>query len=109
VLRNLFEEVGWERDVAEHPVLLRSELRELRRPLDTWELLDQTVAAAQPRRSWTRRAIDWLTGKPVKPVMPVAAELSSSDGDQLGPTAGETGQGTRRRETRRLDDVMAGS
>jgi hypothetical protein len=65
VLRNLGDEVGWERDLADDPELLRPALREARRLLDTWELLDPAVAAAQPRRSRLQRAVDWLTGRPL--------------------------------------------
>ena len=54
VLRNLFDEVVWERDLADHPEVLREELRELRPLLSAWELLDPVVAAAQPRRTRLR-------------------------------------------------------
>ena len=64
VLRNLFEEVGWEQDLAQDPELLREELRALDGLLDAWKLHDPIVDAAQPRQSWPRRAWNWITGRP---------------------------------------------
>jgi hypothetical protein len=60
VLRNLFEEVGWQQDLAEDPKLLREELQKARRLLEAWERLDAGVADTQPRRGWLRRAADRL-------------------------------------------------
>lgn len=40
VLRNLFEEVGWDKDLAEDSDTLQEELSELRPLLAAWELLD---------------------------------------------------------------------
>ena len=68
VLRNLFEEVGWHKDLADDPELLRHELHELQRLLGAWELLDPHVAATQPRRTWFQRAVDWLVGRPVQTI-----------------------------------------
>lgn len=96
VLRNLFEEVGWEHDLADHPELLRVELRELRRLLTAWELLDPIVAATQPHRSWLRRAIDWLKGRPIEPVVPVEVVL--------GPASG----GDRDERVQQVEDVVVG-
>ena len=48
VLRNLFEEVGWHKDLAEDTDTLQEELPELRQLLAAWELLDPDVAAALP-------------------------------------------------------------
>lgn len=62
ILRNLFEEVGWEQELADNPEMLREELRELRRLVSAWELLDPVVATAQPRRNWLSRAVAVLTG-----------------------------------------------
>ena len=62
VLRNLFEDTGWHKDLAEDPDMLREELRELRHRVATWQLLDPTVAAAQPRRNWLQRVIAAITG-----------------------------------------------
>lgn len=67
ILRNLFEEVGWEQELAEDPEMLREELRELRRLVCTWELLDPVVAAAQPRRNWLSRAGAVMTGVSLAP------------------------------------------
>lgn len=50
VLRNLFEEIGWEDDLARDPEMLREELRELRSLLAGWERLDPVVAT-RPRRT----------------------------------------------------------
>lgn len=63
VLRNLFEETGWHKDLAEHPDMLREELRELRHHLATWQQLDPAIAAAQPRRTWLQRTIAAITGR----------------------------------------------
>ena len=72
VLRNLFEEVGWQKDLAEDPAMLREELRELRWLLTAWELLDPSFSAAQPRRNWFLRRLDRLTGQHLPPpVMPI--------------------------------------
>lgn len=79
LVRNLFEEVGWQTDLAEDPDMLREELRELRRLLIAWELLDPVVAAAQPHRSWFLRVIDWLTGRPPEPVVPIADSSAGPD------------------------------
>ena len=80
VLRNLFEEVGWQTDLAEDPEMLRGELRELRRLIGAWELLDPFTAAAQPHRSWIRRFIAAITGTPPEPVLRSADGAMSSDG-----------------------------
>jgi hypothetical protein len=63
VLRNLFEEIGWQEDLAEDPEILREELRKLRQHVTAWQLLDPVVIAAQPRRSWFQRAIAAITGR----------------------------------------------
>ncbi len=68
VLRNLFEEVGWERDLAEDPALLRQELLELRRLLAEWEHLDPVVAETRRGRRLFRRVVDWLAGRPGGPL-----------------------------------------
>lgn len=73
VLRNLFEEVGWEHDLAKDPEMLQEELRELRWLLVGWELLDPVVAATQPRRTWRQRTVDWMTGRRPAPVVPAPA------------------------------------
>lgn len=70
VLRNLFEEVGWQRELAADPALLRAELAELRRLVTAWELLDPVVAATQPRRSRLRRAFDAILGRCPQSVRP---------------------------------------
>jgi hypothetical protein len=80
VLRNLFEEVGWQTDLADDPEMLRGELRELRRLVAAWELLDPLTASAQPYRSWIQRFIAAITGTPPEPVVPLADGTSSSDG-----------------------------
>jgi hypothetical protein len=67
VLRNMFEEVGWHRDLAEDPDLLQDELSEVRQLLIDWERLDPLVAAAQPRPSWLRRVGHWLKGSRPQP------------------------------------------
>ena len=69
VLRNFFEEVGWQRDLAADPELHRAELAELRRLVTAWELLDPAVADAQPRRGRLRRAIDAILGRRPEPVL----------------------------------------
>ena len=79
ILRNLFEEVGWQKDMASDPEVLREELRELRALLIAWELLDPVVAAEQPRRGWLRRAADLLMGRPPEPVVPVPSEREGLD------------------------------
>ena len=62
VLRNLFEEVGWHKDLADDTDTLQEELPELRQLLAAWELLDPDVAAALPRRGRMRRIVDWFRG-----------------------------------------------
>lgn len=79
VLRNLFEEVGWQKDLAEDPELLHDELRELRRLVAAWELLDP-FAAAQPSRTWIQRFGEAITGTASEPVVPLTDGPMSSDG-----------------------------
>lgn len=57
VLRNLFEEVGWERDLAEDPAALRAELGALHRLLDQWDQL-AAEPTSPPRRGLLRRLRD---------------------------------------------------
>lgn len=78
VLRNLFEEVGWQRDLAAHPQLLRAELAELRRLVTAWELLDPVVADAQPQRSWLRRTVDLILGRRPEALLPETASTHIS-------------------------------
>lgn len=72
VLRNLFEEVGWQRDLVEDPGLLREELRELRRLLASWERLEPAATGAAPGPDWLRRAARAATGRSPRPA-PVTA------------------------------------
>ena len=81
VFRNLFEEVGWQKDLAEAPEMMRDELRELRRLVAAWELLDPLVAAAQPSRTWIQRLRTAITGTAPEPVVALAAEPMSGNGD----------------------------
>lgn len=62
VLRNLFEEVGWHKDLAEDIDTLQEELSEARQLLAAWELLDPEVVAALPHRGRIRRILDWFAG-----------------------------------------------
>jgi hypothetical protein len=80
VLRNLFEEVGWQKDLAEDPEMLRGELRELRRLVAAWELLDPLVAAAQPSRTCIERFRAAITGTAPEPLVALADGPMSSDG-----------------------------
>jgi hypothetical protein len=73
VLRNLFEEVGWQRDFAEDPALLREELAELRHLVRTWERLEPPAADHAPRPSWLRRAAAVLLGTQPHRQAPAAA------------------------------------
>jgi hypothetical protein len=87
VLRNLFDEVGWQRDLAEDPELLREELRELRRALLEWELLDPVLAAERPRLSWLQRAAAWFTRLPLeRTAVPTSLGSIRPEG---GPAPGE--------------------
>ena len=61
VLGNLFTEVGWERDIAEEPDLLRREISELRNHLGAWQRLEPAAAESTPRAGWLRRAFDLVT------------------------------------------------
>ncbi len=70
ILRNLFEGVGWQNELADDPELLRDELREIRRYLAAWELLDPVTEAAQPHRSRLRRMADWMLGRGPQLVLP---------------------------------------
>ena len=85
VLRNLFEEVGWERDLADHPDVLHEELREIRSMLISWERIDPVAAAARPYRGWFARTIDWLTGRQAEPIVQNPVPLRSRDDNQLAP------------------------
>lgn len=42
VLRNLFEEIGWEKELAVEPSALEDEIRFIRMELDNWERLKPT-------------------------------------------------------------------
>jgi hypothetical protein len=64
LLRNLFREVGWQRDLAENQEMLHEELRHIQRHVTTWQQLDRTITAVQPRRSWLQRVIAAITGGP---------------------------------------------
>jgi hypothetical protein len=77
VLRNLFEEVGWQKDLADDPEMLRDELRELRRLVAAWERLDPSVAAAESHRTWIQRVIASIGGTPAEPVVPLAVGATS--------------------------------
>ncbi len=62
VLRNLFEEVGWQRDLAETPKLLEEELAEARHLLAEWE--DVAPSSAAPPLGKARplqRLAGWFT------------------------------------------------
>lgn len=69
VLRNLLEEVSWEHDLAATPSLFEEERCAIRDLLADWEVLDPTVARAQPQRGWLRRGIDLISGRRVDPVV----------------------------------------
>jgi RNA polymerase subunit RPABC4/transcription elongation factor Spt4 len=47
VLRNLFEEVGWEQDLEAEPGLVQEGVRRLREQLDAWERLSPEDQEAQ--------------------------------------------------------------
>jgi predicted Zn-ribbon and HTH transcriptional regulator len=88
IFRNLFEEVGWQTDLADETAVLREEVRQLRRLVAAWELLDPEVVAAQPHRSWIRRLVS--TGTPSEPVWSnVKAreprDGTRRDGEPIGP------------------------
>lgn len=51
VLRNLFEEIGWERELASEPALIREEVRRLRERVEAWERLAPEEGASEERRS----------------------------------------------------------
>lgn len=85
IFRNLFEEVGWQTDLADETAVLRDEVRQLRRLVAAWELLDPDVVAAQPPRSRMRR----LTGTPSEPAWSSAKpreqrEVIHGDGEPSG-------------------------
>ena len=82
VLRSVFEEVGWEKDLSENPEMLREELEELRRFLVGWEMLDPVVAVTQPRRKWRRRFLDAITGARPQPVPQMVVPRESVPADQ---------------------------
>jgi len=84
VLRNLFEEVGWHKDLAEDTEFLQEELSELRQLIASWELLDPDLAAARPRRSRIRRVIDWFAGRSAESVLarpPTTPHRCDNDND----------------------------
>jgi len=51
VLRNLFEDIGWERALASEPVLIREEIRRLRERVEAWELLAPDEGTSEERLS----------------------------------------------------------
>ena len=51
VLRNLFEEIAWERELAGEPALIREEVRRLREQVEAWERLAPDQTAADERAS----------------------------------------------------------
>jgi hypothetical protein len=85
VLRNLYEEVGWQNDLTDDPELLSHELQELRRLLGAWELLNPHVAAAPPRRTWFQRGIDWMRGRPAEPIVATEVAPPRPHNDELDP------------------------
>jgi hypothetical protein len=87
VLRNLFEEVGWEHDLAEDPQVLREELCALDGLLDGWKRHDPMVVAAQPGQNWLARAWHWITGRPTARVtsrtsVPIAVRADADRGNE---------------------------
>ena len=84
VLRNLFEEVGWHKDLAEDTDTLQEELPELRQLLAAWELLDPDVTAALPHRGRIRRIVDWFRGHTAESALarpPTTRHRSENDND----------------------------
>ena len=63
VMRNLFEEAGWERDLDEHPDLARDELPKLQHLLADWERFDAGTAGTAPKRGRLRRVVDLALGR----------------------------------------------
>ena len=80
MLRNLFEEVGWEHDLAEDPGLVREELRVLNGLLAAWELRDPVLANAQPRPGSLGRGWRRITGRSPALVRPCAPLPAFSEG-----------------------------
>lgn len=105
VMRNLFEEVGWQKDLADDAEMLRDELRQLRQLLTAWELLDPVVAAARPHRSRFRRAIDWLKGQPAEALVPIAVAFDSPD-SEFDPSTFNADGSTRPRDRERPGCVV---
>jgi len=51
VLRNLFEEIGWERELMSEPALIREEVRHLREQVEAWERLAPAERTGEERLS----------------------------------------------------------
>jgi hypothetical protein len=84
VLRNLFEEVGWHKDLAEDTDTLQEELPELRHLLAAWELLDPDVTADLPHRGRIQLIVDWFRGRTTGPALarpPTTRHRSEGDND----------------------------
>jgi len=62
VLRNLFEEIGWERELASEPTLIREEVRRLREQVEAWERLAPEEGTSENRRSMAQ-ALRQLGGR----------------------------------------------
>jgi hypothetical protein len=78
VLRNLFDDVGWQHDLRSDPSLLRAELAEIRHLFDDWLAIDPTVAPAQPEPTRRARVWRWLTGKQPRRHAPGRTPVSDS-------------------------------
>ncbi len=62
VLRNLFEEIGWERELASEPALIREEVRRLRERVEAWERLAPEEGTREERLSMAE-ALRRLSGR----------------------------------------------
>jgi hypothetical protein len=67
VLRNLFEEVGWQRELTTEPNVLSEELDDLRRLVADWEALDSSTAQPRARPGLIRRLLARFAGDAARP------------------------------------------
>ena len=110
VLRNIFEEVGWEEEVAGDRELVRHEVEELRRWLDRWAELTQSEQEAQAGglTSGLRRLGQRLRGLGHRVKVPERAGPAGADDRSRTAAASELERAASQLDTA-ADAVSAGA